>query len=335
MIVPVILSGGAGTRLWPLSRQAKPKQFQPVVGANTMLRTTAERLAGIDNPASPIVVCNEAHADLVREQIPEAVVLAEPVGRNTAPAIAAAALQLDHEAVMVVLPSDHLINDVEAFQAAVRTAIDTALEGWLVTFGVVPDRPATGYGYIQPGAPLSDRASRIASFVEKPDVETAAGYVADGYLWNSGMFVMKAGRYLEELQSHRPDIAEAVASAVTDGQIEQLEWLECPAESIDYAVMEETNRAAVIGLEAGWSDVGSWSSLLELGPADEYGNVVSGEALVLDSSGSYVRTDGRFIAVAGVEDLIVVDTGDAVLVIHKDRAQDVKSIIEHLPESLL
>ena len=335
MIIPVILSGGAGTRLWPLSRETSPKQFQPVSGDESLLAVTVGRLDGVDTLGAPLVVCNEAHVELVHRQLPEATILAEPSGRNTAPAIAAAALQLHADDVMVVLPSDHLINNREAFSEALGHAIVAAEDGWLVAFGIVPNTPASGFGYIQPGSTLNGPARRITRFVEKPDIEAAARHVEDGYLWNSGMFVMKAGRYLEELQSHRPDIAEAVAGAVTEGTISRLDWQECPAESIDYAVMEETNRAAVVPLDAGWSDVGTWRSLLELGPTDDDGNVVTGSVVLLDTKRSYVRAEGRTVAVVGVENLIVVETEDAVLVVHRDRAEDVKAIIDLLPESLL
>ncbi len=335
MIIPVILSGGAGTRLWPLSRESAPKQFQPVTGDDSLLAVTVGRLASVGNLGPPLVVCNEAHVDLVHQQLPDAAILAEPDGRNTAPAIAAAALNLRGDDVMVVLPSDHLINDEAAFVEALNHAIAAAEDGWLVAFGIVPSNPATGFGYIEPGIMLNEPTRRITRFVEKPDAETATRHVEDGYLWNSGMFVMKAGRYLEELQSHRPDIAEAVAGAVTDGSISRLDWQECPSESIDYAVMEETNRAAVVPLDAGWSDVGTWRSLLDLGPTDADGNVITGSAVLLDTHRSYVRGEGRTVAVIGVEDLIIVETEDAVLVVHKDRTEDVKAIIDLLPESLL
>ncbi len=331
----MILSGGAGTRLWPLSRKSNPKQFQPVTSQESMLTVTLRRLDGIESLGPALVVCSEAHVDFVHQQLPGAKILAEPCGRNTAPAIAAAALQLDPEDIMIVLPSDHVIKDIDAFEAALDHAVAAAEEGWLVAFGIVPDKPATGFGYIQPGTVLTSPTSRIAQFVEKPDPETAARHIANGYLWNSGMFVMKARRYLEELQSHRPDIAEAVASAVHDGAISRLDWQECPAESIDYAVMQETNRAAVVPLDAGWSDVGTWRSLLELGPSDDDGNVVAGDVLLHESKETYVRAEGRMVAVVGVEDLIVIETADAVLVVHKDRAEDVKTIVDLLPDSLL
>lgn len=300
-----------------------------------MLAATAHRLDGMPGLDRPIVVCNVEHVDQVRQQLPEASVIAEPVGRNTAAAIAAAALNVDGEAIMVVLPSDHLIKDLGSFIDAMQHAVTAAEDGWLVTFGVVPHHAATGFGYIRPGEPVTESANRIREFVEKPDADTAETLVANGYLWNSGMFVMRASRYLDELQSHRPDIAEAVASAVGEGFIEPLSWTDCPSESIDVAVMQETNRAAVVALDAGWSDIGSWSSLLELGPADEDGNVFNGNVISMGTHDSYVRADGRLVVVIGVEDLIVVETDDAVLVVGRDHAEAVKGVVDGLPESLL
>ncbi len=334
MIVPVVLSGGAGTRLWPLSRPELPKQFLPVVGDESMLVQTVRRLDGLSDLAPPIVVSSSAHTELVASQLPEATIISEPYGRNTAPALAAAATSVPDDPILVVLPSDHTIDDVEAFHQALGRAVRAAEDGWLVTFGVVPHRPATGYGYISPGPPLSDadEVRRVDRFVEKPDEPSAAEYVAGGYLWNSGMFVMRASAYLAELESHRPDVAAAVAAAVFDGAIEAASWAVCPAVSIDVAVMEQTNRAAVVPLDAGWNDLGSWPTLLELGEADEAGNVISGDVWLLDSKGSYVRSTSRLVAAVGLTDLIVVETPDAVLVVHRDQAEAVRDIAERFEQ---
>jgi mannose-1-phosphate guanylyltransferase/mannose-6-phosphate isomerase len=345
MITPVILSGGVGTRLWPLSRRLRPKQFLALDGDQSMFAKTLARIQGAPF-AAPVVVCNDEHRFLVAEElrmadIAAADILVEPAARNTAPAIAAAALRLlarDADAVMAVLPSDHAIADAAAFRTAIATAAELAQAGDLVTFGVPPTRPDTGYGYILTGDALLDGASRVAAFVEKPDTATAEAYLAQGnYLWNAGMFVFKAADYIAELERHRPEVVAAVNGALDAGHADldffrlgEDAFAAAPAISIDYAVMEKTSRAAVVPLEAGWSDVGSWASLWELGPADAAGNVTAGNAVVLDSTDTYVRSEHPLVATLGVTGLIVVATDDTVLVLPKERAQEVKELVAEL-----
>ena len=348
MLIPVILSGGVGSRLWPVSREAFPKQFQVLGGDQSMLLETATRLTGIEASA-PIIVCNEEHRFLVAEQLrtsgaeASAIVL-EPVGRNTAPAVAVAALkalEVSDDAVLLVLPADHLIKDTNAFQSAVELGLPLAAEGKLVTFGIVPDAPETGYGYIKAGDSLADAANEIASFVEKPDLETAKQYLADGsYRWNSGMFLLSAKSYLEELKQHAPEIAQAATAAFTGAskdldftRLDKESFASCPSDSIDYAVMENTKNGAVVSLDCGWNDVGAWSALWDVGEKDESGNVVQGDVLCADVKNSYLRGEERMIAAVGVEDVVVVETTDAVLVASRDRVQDVKSIVNQLKAS--
>jgi mannose-1-phosphate guanylyltransferase/mannose-6-phosphate isomerase len=346
MLTPIILSGGAGTRLWPLSRELHPKQLLALTSSRTMLQETAARLAGMPAVAGPVVVCNESHRFLVAEQMrqlgakPAAIVL-EPVGRNTAPAIALAAhaalASAGEGAVMLVLPADHVIRDVAAFQAAVSAALPAAREGKLVTFGIVARTPETGYGYIRRGAGAGP-IYPIAQFVEKPDLERAKGFVAAGdYYWNSGMFLFKARRYLDELARFAPEIdavcRKAFESATRDldfTRIDASQFESCPSDSIDYAVMEKTADAVVVPLDAGWSDVGSWSSLYEALPANAEGNVTHGDVLAEDTNGCYLYAESRLIGTVGLKDHVVVETKDAVLVAHKDRVQDVKKLVTKL-----
>jgi mannose-1-phosphate guanylyltransferase/mannose-6-phosphate isomerase len=347
MLIPVILSGGSGTRLWPLSRELYPKQLLPLVGERTMLQDTAARLDGLA-AEGPIVVCNEHHRFMVAEQLrqlgtdPTAIVL-EPVGRNTAPAVAIAALvaQRAHGAgrdpVLLVMPADHLLKDVRAFHAAVRHGLEAARTGKLVTFGVVPSKPETGYGYIRRGAGQGP-AFPIAEFVEKPDATRAAEYVASGeYLWNSGMFMFRAARYLEELGRLAPAMLAAceaaLAGAKTDLDFTRLSaeaFGRCPSDSIDYAVMEKTRDAVVVPLDAGWNDVGSWAALHESLPADASGNVTRGDVITEDSSGCYLYSTERLVAAVGLKDHVVVETKDAVLVAPRERVQDVKNLVTRL-----
>lgn len=347
-LIPVVLSGGAGTRLWPLSRELYPKQLLPLIGTHTMLQDTVRRLSGLD-VAPPIVVCNEAHRFMVAEQLralgtsAQAIVL-EPVGRNTAPAIALAALVAlaggPGDALLLVLPADHVIHDVSAFQASVAVAAAAAQAGQLVTFGVVPRSPETGYGYIQRGEPL-ERGWRIARFVEKPERARAEEFLASGgYYWNSGMFIFSARRYLDELRRLAPDIAAACELALVTAQrdldftrIDAAAFAACRAESIDYAVMEKASDAVVVPLDAGWSDVGSWSSLHDASAADADGNVVRGDVLTEDSRDSLVYAESRLVAVVGLRAYVVVETKDAVLVAPRDRVQDVKSLVARLKSS--
>ncbi len=351
MIHPVILSGGSGTRLWPLSRAALPKQLLPLVSEHSMLQDTVLRLRGLADVGTPMVVCGNEHRFLVAEQMQEIGVdkpalLLEPVGRNTAPAVAVAALALmenETDGVMLVLPADHLIADVEGFHAAIAQAAGAAGQGFLVTFGIQPGAPETGYGYIRRGdaLPGQEGAYRVGAFVEKPDRATAESYLASGdYYWNSGMFVFKAAHYLEELARLRPDILagarEAWQQRKADLDFCRLDagaFETCPAESIDYAVMEKTADAAVIPVDIGWSDVGSWSSLWQTASGrDDKGNIVRGDVLLENVGNSYVRAESRMVAAIGVEDMIIVETADAVMVAPKGRAQDVKKLVERLHE---
>jgi mannose-1-phosphate guanylyltransferase / mannose-6-phosphate isomerase len=354
MLTPVILSGGAGTRLWPLSRELYPKQLLALTGERTMLQQTALRLEGLQATA-PVVVCNEAHRFLVAEQLrqiniePRALVL-EPFGRNTAPAIALAALAAlkaagaDADPVLLVLPADHVIRDVPTFQKAVKIALPAAEQGKLVTFGVVPNAPETGYGYIQ-RVEAGQRDSgegvhRIARFVEKPDADKAAQFVRSGeYYWNSGMFMFRARRYLQELEQLAPEIAKVCAGAFGSAKndldftrIEPKAFEGCPSDSIDYAVMEKTTDAVVVPLDAGWSDVGSWAALHGACESDSHGNVSRGDVISEDSGGCYLYSESRLVAVVGLQDHVVIETKDAVLVAPKERVQDVKKLVYRLKE---
>jgi mannose-1-phosphate guanylyltransferase/mannose-6-phosphate isomerase len=355
MLIPVILSGGAGTRLWPLSRELYPKQFLPLTGDRTMIQETALRAAGLPAAAAPIVVCNEAHRFLVAEQLrqvdasPQAILL-EPAGRNTAPAVASAALAAlaggsakkneGSGMLLLVLPADHVITDVAAFHRAVEAAIPAALAGQFVTFGVTPTHPETAYGYIRIGV---DRGvvRPIAAFVEKPDAAKAAAFVASGdYLWNSGMFLLPARGYLDELRRLDPAMLaaceQAFASAVRDLDFIRLDraaFEACRSDSIDYAVMEKTDRAAVVALNAGWSDVGSWASLQDALPSDQDGNVTHGDVLAEDSRDCLLYSSGRLVAAVGLDQHVVIETKDAVMVARKDRVQDVKRLVERMKQA--
>ena len=321
--VPVVLSGGSGTRLWPLSTPERPKQLHALAGDEPMLVETIRRLDGLAVDA-PIVVCGGLHADGVREVLAgiDATVVVEPVGRNTAPAIAVAAHRCDPDDVLVVLPSDHVIADVETFLATVGVAVDLAALGHLVTFGIVATRPATGYGWIEPGDPV-DRARKVASFREKPDAATAEEYLAAGWLWNSGMFCFTAGAYLEELAAHRPDVASTVSADLAG-------YESVPSVSVDYAVMEPTDRAVVVPLDAGWSDVGSWASLWEVLPKDASGNAVVGVAFLEDTTGSLVVAEGRPIAVIGQHDAAIVAGDHGVAVLPLAQSERIKQASESL-----
>jgi mannose-1-phosphate guanylyltransferase/mannose-6-phosphate isomerase len=348
MLVPVILSGGAGTRLWPLSREMYPKQLLALTGKLTMLQDTAMRLAAIAGATAPIIVCNEAHRFTVAEQIralgmQAAGILLEPAGRNTAPAVALAALKaqaMNPEAILVVAPADHVIRDARGFAAAAEVAARFATEGKLVTFGIVANAPETGYGYIRRGEGKGP-AYPVAQFVEKPPLDVALQFVASGdYYWNSGMFVFKASRYLQELAAFAPDILAAskaaYAAAETDldfVRIDKVEFIKCRSESIDYAVMEKTQDALVLPLDVGWSDVGSWSSLFDALPADEDGNVLQGDVMLYDTHDCYVHSTSRLVAAVGMDDHIIVETKDAVLVAPKNRVQDVKELVGQIKKS--
>ena len=346
MLFPVIMAGGSGSRLWPLSRQLNPKQFLPLADAErSMLQATIQRLDGLD-VALPRLICNEQHRFLAAEQLrqlgmEQANILLEPVGRNTAPAIALAALQALTEAddpILLVLAADHLIQDVPAFHASIQTALPLAADGKLVTFGIVPTHPETGYGYIEQGASVGAGGYAVSRFVEKPDLATARDYLACGnYFWNSGMFMFRASRYLQELDRFQPAILAACRAALEGGaqdmhftRVDRDAFAACPEDSIDYAVMEKTADAVMVPLDAGWSDIGSWSALWDVSAKDAEGNVFKGDVLGQATRNTYVHADSRLVTTVGVEDLVIVETKDAVLVAHKDQVQDVKRIVERI-----
>ncbi|WP_076588991.1 mannose-1-phosphate guanylyltransferase/mannose-6-phosphate isomerase [Vibrio ostreicida] len=345
-IRPIIMAGGTGSRLWPMSRTQIPKQYLKLVGDRTMLQETVVRLSGLDHlPVS--VICNQEHRFLVAEQLREVAVgnsgiLLEPSGRNTAPAVALAAfhsLENNEDPLLLVLAADHLIMDIEAFQTSIEKSCAFAQSGQLVTFGIVPDKPETGYGYIRRGNKLfGDLGFQVDSFVEKPNLVQAIEYVeSDDYYWNSGMFMFKASRYLEELEKYRPDIFAIVKDAYSKRtsdfdfiRVDSDVFERCPDESIDYAVMESTSDAVVVPLEAGWSDVGAWSSLWEISHKDDDNNVINGDVLIHNSSNCYINSSDRLISAVGVQDLVIVDTKDALLVADKNKVQGVKNIVNLL-----
>jgi len=341
-IFPAIMCGGSGTRLWPLSRALFPKQFLPLVNDTSMLQDTLLRLP--KSCSEPVFICNEDHRFLVAEQVrqlsqEQSTILLEPEGRNTAPAVAAInALAKDKEAMLLVLAADHVIKDVETFQQVIAKASIAAEQGKLVTFGIVPTHAETGYGYIKKGNELNDSIFDVAQFVEKPDKLTAENYLESGeYLWNSGMFLFKASRYLEELAKHRLDILEHCQQAMTDVERDldflrpnKADFLACANESIDYAVMEKTDSAVVIPLDAGWSDVGSYSALWEVCEQNADNNVLKGDIIAQQTTNSYIHTQNKLIATVGVDNLVIIDTPDAVLVANKDKVQEVKQIVEQL-----
>ncbi len=392
MIVPVILSGGSGTRLWPLSRELYPKQLLPLVGKSTMLQATVARLAGLPDIAAPLIIANESHRFMIAQQMqqinisPSSIML-EPVGRNTAPAVAAAALHATakgKDPLLLVLPADHVIRDTAAFHAAVTEGVQHAMDGKLITFGIVPNAPETGYGYIKKGKGIqveakaegkghraedkgrkakgketliTNHSSRLTihdsrfttydlrftafhvdRFEEKPDLANAKAFVRSGnYLWNSGMFMFRASAYLKELKQHAPEMLKACEKALKLSlkdldflRLDEKAFSACPSDSIDYAVMEKTKAAVVIPLDAGWSDVGSWSSLWEVLPKDKQGNAFSGDVLAHEMKNSFIFAGSRLVAAIGIKDCIIIETSDAVLVTHKDKAQQVKHIVAEL-----
>jgi mannose-1-phosphate guanylyltransferase/mannose-6-phosphate isomerase len=345
-IIPVILSGGSGSRLWPSSRSKQPKQLLPLVDERTMFLTTVQRADALPNTGSPLIVCNEDHRPGIQQELTasnhrDAPVILEPVGRNTAPAAAAAALHLTSDGsdpILFVMPADHVIRNEEAFSEAVTLAANFADNGYLLTFGIEPSGPETGYGYIRFGDRLADGVRTVDEFKEKPDAATAEEYLSSGhYLWNSGMFMFRASRFLDELATYAPAVLEATKAALSaaevDGPVIRLDaaaFTDAPSISIDYAVMEHTDDAAVIPMHTGWSDVGSWAALWDIGKHDADGNVTVGDVETVDVHHSYLRSSGRFLAVIGLDDVVVVDTPDATLVSRKDRSQDVKEIVDRL-----
>ena len=340
-ICAVIMAGGSGTRLWPLSRKKQPKQFLPLNGEKTLLQDTASRLRDLDVKSS-VTICNEDHRFFVSEQLKEIdmldSIILEPEGKDTAPAIALAAFHcVDADPLLLVLAADHVIQDSASFKKSVKSAIPLAESGKLVTFGIVPSEPNTGYGYIKKGKKQKN-GYQVEKFVEKPTFKLAQEYLNSGeFYWNSGMFLFRASRYLEELKKFRPKIYQACKAAIsgitTDldfTRINGSEFQRCPSESVDYAVMENTSDAVVLPIEAGWSDIGSWSSIWDISKKDESGNASQGDVLVYNSKNCYVRTDNRLVVATGLEDLVIVDTNDALMVSHRNSVQDAKKIAQHL-----
>ncbi|AGQ30307.1 mannose-1-phosphate guanylyltransferase/mannose-6-phosphate isomerase [Serratia liquefaciens] len=353
-LIPVVMAGGTGSRLWPLSRESFPKQFLSIDDSGfSLLQQTLQRLSGLDGVkvAAPLVICNENHRFLVAEQLREIDQLAtniilEPVGRNTAPAVALAAhlaAEEDEDSILLVLAADHLIKKVDNFHSAIKTAIQHASEDHLVTFGIIPEHPETGYGYIKRGSALSDECFKVDAFVEKPSLDKAVEYLASGeFSWNSGMFMFKTDKFLQELQQFSPEIFSTTQQSVADSQrdmnfirVDQEIFKHCPSDSIDYAVMEKTGDAVVIPIDAGWSDVGSWSSLWDVSEKDHLGNVNVGEIISIDSTDNYISSESALVATIGLDNLIVVNTNDALLIASKDRVQDVKKVVDELKKRKL
>jgi mannose-1-phosphate guanylyltransferase/mannose-6-phosphate isomerase len=363
MITPVIMAGGTGTRLWPLSRELYPKQFLTIADNESMLQQTVARLSGMEHGA-PVLICNEEHRFIAAEQMrlggyDHGGIILEPVGRNTAPAIALAALQAvdnaidDQEPVLLVLAADHIIEDAQAFKTSVEKALPFAENDQLVTFGIIPTAPETGYGYIKRRTSCEGRdtnashdAFMVSEFVEKPDLETAQAYLDSGdYYWNSGMFLFKARRYLEELAKFAPDILDVCKRAIAAPsqdldfvRVDKAIFAICPNDSIDYAVMEPlcaqgSNSAMVVPMDAGWSDVGSFSALWEVSAKDDNQNSIKGDVITVDSTNNYIYAENRLVSTVGVDNLVIVETKDAILVASKDKVQDVKTIVNQLKEA--
>lgn len=348
MIQPVIIAGGSGSRLWPLSRASFPKQFLKLEGDGTMLQNTLTRLKGIDY-LSPIVICNEEHRFIAAEQLRSIGelnnnIILEPIGRNTAPAIALAAfmaLSQGNDPILLVLAADHIIENSSVFLDSVKDAVSYAQSGKLVTFGIIPSAPETGYGYIEKGEKEGNVGFKVSQFVEKPNIDTAREYINSGnFYWNSGIFLFKASRYLEELRKYRRDVYDACEMALSNTnsdldfvRVSEEAFLACPDISIDYAVMEATDASVVIPMDAGWSDVGSWCALWEVGEKDRNANVHRGDVISKDSKGNYVYAESSLVATVGINNVVIVQTKDAVLVVKKDQVQDVKSVVEELKDN--
>ncbi|MDH5933739.1 mannose-1-phosphate guanylyltransferase/mannose-6-phosphate isomerase [Vibrio splendidus] len=346
MLLPVIMAGGSGSRLWPLSRTLYPKQFLSLTSSSTMLQETINRLDGIEHDA-PFLICNEEHRFIVAEQLRQqnlkhSGIVLEPVGRNTAPAIALAALHVinnDQDPLLLVLAADHVIQNHSAFIESIQQAVPEAESGKLVTFGIVPTAPETGYGYIKKDIEVEGgHAYNVAHFVEKPNLETAHAYLESGdYLWNSGMFLFKASRYLKELELHRPDIFTACQKAMAGARgdldfirLDEESFAACPDDSVDYAVMEKTKDAVVVPMDANWSDVGSFGALWEVNDKDDDGNATRGDVLTEQTSNSFIYSQNKLVSTVGVDNLVIIETKDAVLVADKDKVQDVKAIVNKL-----
>ncbi len=354
VLLPIILAGGKGSRLWPLSRELYPKQFLTIMGVRSMLQETLGRLANIEHQA-PMLICNEEHRFIAAEQLRQqdvshSGIILEPVGRNTAPAIAITAMQAiknnpNQDPILLVLAADHVIEDISSFEASIEQAKKYAEQDLMVTFGIIPTAPETGYGYIKGKVNQanieSEAAIQIERFVEKPDLETAQSYVASGdYYWNSGMFMFKASTFLNELKQYRPDIFQACEDALADAtldmdfiRLDKERFELCPDESIDYAVFEKTTNGVVVPMNCGWSDIGSWSALWDISEKSHKGNVTKGDVITIDSTNNYLRADNKLIATIGIDDLIVVETKDALLVADKSRVQDVKRVVRQLKEA--
>ncbi|MCF6247927.1 MAG: mannose-1-phosphate guanylyltransferase/mannose-6-phosphate isomerase [Desulfobacula sp.] len=351
MIIPVILAGGSGTRLWPLSRELYPKQLIDIYNEKTMLQNTVLRLDGLDKISKPIIVCNEAHRFMTAEQLrqidvdPMALIL-EPVGRNTAPAIALAALKAmesHNDPILLVLPADHVIENENGFHKAIRSGIEFAESGSLITFGIIPKTPETGYGYIKKGELLDNNTgiSKIDRFVEKPDIETAREYVESGsFCWNSGMFMFKASQIISELDIHCPGMVSPCKQALAGGsqdldffRLSLEQFKKIPADSIDYAVMEKTNKGVMIPIDVGWNDLGSFDALWQTGQKDKNLNVIKGDVLTHDVKSSYINSESSLITAVGIENFVIVETKDAILVSPRDRVQDVKKIVKQLKDN--
>ena len=338
-VTPIILSGGSGTRLWPLSRAARPKQMLALTGDETMLLQTARRVGDPRLYRAPVVVASQDQAGVIEAALGGvARLILEPCARNTAPAIALAALAVAPEDVILVLPSDHLVRDAQGFAAAVRTGFPFARDGWIVTFGMTPDRPETGYGYIRRGDTIGEGIWAVDRFVEKPDAAAAASYLSQGgYDWNGGIFLMRAGTLIDGLARHAPEVLDAVrrawAARREEGRLVRpgpAAFAEAPSLSIDYALMEKAERIAVIPVDVGWSDVGSWAALHALADKDESGNALAGDVVAIDAAGCLIRSEGPLVAALGVEDLVVVATHDAIVIMPRDRSQEVRTIVERL-----